>query len=108
MNTPSITRKFGEHFHSKNGMLSLSSSSVDPKGCGTGGEKMIATHRSGWTIEGVLKEDWFTWVNEFVATHPRFGKVTGDFMTKIKASSQEAFNHFWKHHEPNDWDPQDI
>jgi hypothetical protein len=69
---------------------------------------MIATHASGWTIEGELHEDWYSWVNKFKATHPVHGKVVGDFMSKIKATSEEGFRHFMKHHEPNDWDPEDI
>jgi hypothetical protein len=104
----SITLKHGERFKTERGMLSLDSSAVDPKGCGCGGEFMVATHDSGWTIEGELREDYYTWVNKFKATHPVYGKVVGDFMTKVKATSLEAFNHFYKHHQPNDWDPQDI
>lgn len=67
---------------------------------------MIATHASGWTISGVLHEDWFTWVTDFKATHPLYGKIVGNFMTKVKVPSEEAFRHFMKHHAPNDWDPK--
>lgn len=30
--------------------------------------------RSGWTIEGEIKEDFWEWVNEFTATHPVYGE----------------------------------
>lgn len=33
------------------------------------------THIDGWTISGVIHEDWYYWVNEFEATHPVFGRV---------------------------------
>lgn len=30
------------------------------------------------------------------------------FTAKLSATDEEAFLHFMKQHEPNDWDPQDI
>lgn len=66
------------------------------------------THESGWTISGCLHEDYFIWVEEFVAIHPTFGIVSGDFMDEVYSSSEEAFAHFYKHHEPNAWDFADI
>ena len=72
------------------------------------GKFCARSHRSGWTIEGELKEDYFVWVNQFTATHPEFGTVCGDFEEKVVASSEEAFQHFMKHHPPHEWDYHDI
>lgn len=73
------------------------------------GKCYTRTHTdSGWTISGIIKEDWFLWVNEFVAIHPQMGFVCGDFEHEIVAVSQEAFDHFYKHHTPHGWDYGDI
>lgn len=66
------------------------------------------THDSGWTITGEIKEDYYTWVNEFTAVHPTFGKVWGDFEIEVFADSEEAYSHFYTHHPPHAWDYQDI
>ena len=72
-------------------------------------EPYSRTHESsGWTISGMLKEDWYAWVNEFEATHPQYGKVWGDFEDSVEASSEAAFAHFYEHHEPEAWDYGDI
>jgi hypothetical protein len=39
---------------------------------------------------------------------PVYGTVHGDFEEKIVATSEEAYNHFIKHHKPDVWDYQDI
>lgn len=66
------------------------------------------THESGWTIKGYVYEDWYVWVNDFEAYHPLYGTLKGDFEKEIQAESREAFDHFWKHHEPQAWDYGDI
>lgn len=66
------------------------------------------THADGWTITGEIHEDYYVWVNDFRATHPELGTVEGNFEHEVKASSEEAFAHFWKHHEPVAWDYHDI
>ena len=63
---------------------------------------------SGWTIEGVVHEDWYEWVNFFTATHAVYGKIEGDFEDIVTAESHEAFEHFYKHHPPTEWDYYDI
>lgn len=68
----------------------------------------IGEHASGWVISGVIHEDYFEWVNEFEAVHPDFGRVWGDFEEVVYADSEEAFEHFYKNHPPNEWDYWDI
>lgn len=66
------------------------------------------THADGWTISGVIAEDYFYWVNAFEASHPRYGRVWGDFEEEVYADSQEAFDAFYAEHTPEFWDYQDI
>ena len=72
------------------------------------GQESTCTNKSGWTVTAVLQEDYYLWVNDFKATHPKYGIVEGNFENTVKATSQEAFNHFWKNHEPEAWDYWDI
>lgn len=65
------------------------------------------THDDGWTITGEIHEDYYVWVNDFEATHPTLGRVWGNFEGEVKATSKAAFDHFWKHHEPEAWDYYD-
>lgn len=66
------------------------------------------THEDGWTISGVVQEDWYLWVNEFEASHPIYGRVQGDFETEVLCDSEEGFAYFFEHHGPEVWDYQDI
>lgn len=103
----STIKKFGVDFNSSGGALTLPISAVsdDPNAIG-GIHKR--THDSGWTIKGEVIEDYFTWVNYFEATHPKFGWVKGNFESEVTAKSKAAFDHFWKNHEPYAWDYGDI
>ena len=65
-------------------------------------------HSSGWIISAWLQSDYYVWVNEFVAIHPKLGVVCGNFENQVCATSEEGFQHFWKHHQPEAWDYQDI
>ena len=89
-----VTKKYGVDFNSPGGALTLSDTS-------------IGTHESGWTITGEVHEDYYTWVNDFEATHPQFGIVKGNFEGEVVAETEEAFAHFWKHHKPYAWDYSD-
>jgi hypothetical protein len=62
----------------------------------------------GWTVTGEIQEDYYEWVNDFVATHPKYGKVEGNFESSVVATSEVAYQHFIKFHPPNDWDYWDI
>jgi hypothetical protein len=64
----------------------------------------IGLNESGWTIEGAINEDYYSWVNEFEAVHPVFGKVWGNFEIEVYADSEEGYEDFVKNHEPEDWD----
>lgn len=101
-----VTKKFGIDFHSGGGALTLLTSAVTDSGAESGIHER--THESGWTIKGEIHEDYYTWVNDFEATHPKYGRVAGNFENEITAESEEAFEHFWAHHEPEAWDYQDI
>lgn len=70
--------------------------------------KFTKTHSDGWTITAEIHCDYYSWINEFEATHPIYGFVKGDFEVLIEASSREAFEHFYKNHQPNFWDYYDI
>ena len=66
------------------------------------------THEDGWTIEGEIKEDYYYWVNDFKAEHPKYGKVWGNFEIDVYADSEEGFKHFYENHTPSEWDYADI
>ena len=66
------------------------------------------THDSGWTIKGEVHTDYYSWVNEFAATHPEYGRVAGDFESEVTADTAEGFAHFMKNHPPEAWDYADI
>jgi hypothetical protein len=63
---------------------------------------------SGWTVEGEVHEDYYEWVNDFVATHPVFGRIEGNFETEVTAECQLSLDHFIKHHHYSEWDYYDI
>jgi len=101
-----IYKKFGEDFKSEGGALTLASEEVTD-----GNEEQgvyTKAHNDGWVITGKIIEDYYVWVNSFVAYHPIYGFVCGDFEDTVYASSEEAFAHFWQHHEPEAWDYEDI
>ena len=69
---------------------------------------IIGKNDSGWTVTGQVHEDYYEWVNEFEATHETYGRVWGDFEYTVWADSEEGYNHFYKHHTPEEWDYWDI
>ncbi len=101
-----VTKRFGVDFNSPGGALTLSVSAVSKSDVSSGEHSL--KHRSGWTIKGEVHEDYFTWVNSFEAKHAKYGRVWGNFEHEVYATSNKAFVHFWKHHEPNAWDYWDI
>lgn len=60
-------------------------------------------HLDGWTIKGVMCNDWYSWVEVFEATHPQFGKVwrTEEDAKNhtVKATTREAYDNFIINHE---------
>lgn len=101
-----VTKKFGIDFHSSGGALTLPRWAVSDEKVTSGTH--TRTHDDGWTITGDVCEDWYVWVNEFEAHHPQFGTVKGNFEDEVYADSEEGFQHFWQHHEPDAWDYWDI
>lgn len=101
-----ITRKFGKHFTSSGGALTLSPSEVSETNADNGTHSR--THSDGWTIRGQIHEDYYTWVNDFNAKHPKLGKVWGNFEGEVHATSKAAFDDFYKNHPPSAWDYADI
>lgn len=102
-----ITKKFGVDFHSRGGALTLGRSEVCEDKTQEHGTH-TRTHPDGWAITGELHEDWFVWVNDFEAHHPQYGRVWGNFEKEVYADSEEGFQHFYTHHQPNAWDYWDI
>lgn len=105
-----IIKKFGVDFFSEYGALTLNEEDVTDLNINVDYyyTEYTKTHDDGWTISGVVKEDYYTWVNEFKAVHPVYGKVWGDFEDKVYADSEIGFQHFWQHHTPTAWDYRDI
>lgn len=68
----------------------------------------LGVHENGWTVIGDIHEDYYTWVNEFKATHPIFGEVYGDFEKIVYATSKKTYEEFIKHFPPKEWDYGDI
>ena len=66
------------------------------------------THSDGWTIKGLVIEDYYLWVNEFEATHEVFGRVWGNFDSCVYADSEEGYQNFIKTHPYTVWDYWDI
>ncbi len=105
-----IVKRLGVDFHSDANAaapaLTLPTSAVSESNVESGIHSR--THDSGWTIKGEVEEDHHTWVTEFQAEHPEYGKVWGNFEDKVYAVSEKAFQHFFKHHAPEAWDSWDI
>lgn len=101
-----IVKKFGKDFFSEGGALTLEPEEVTASGAKSGVHTL--SHESGWVVTGAITEDYYVWVNGFVAYHKHFGFIAGDFEEEVFASSKEAFQDFWKHHEPQAWDYADI
>lgn len=102
-----ITKYFGKDFNSEGGALTLEVSEVtDVAGIESGTHSL--THGDGWAISGEVREDYYTWVNDFEALHPQFGKVWGNFENEVYADSEEGFADFFAKHAPTAWDYADI
>lgn len=113
--TIKVFKRFGKDFDSDGGALTLSPSDVRNEtgnnvvGKGEFGYPIFKlTHDDGWTIEGIVHEDYYEWVNYFRAEHPKYGKVWGNFEDCVYAESEEGFEDFYKNHTPRAWDYQDI
>ena len=80
----------------------------DGKALTLGPEEIGVLHEDGWTIYGTIHEDYYEWVNDFVAIHDYYGYVFGNFEDEVFAKSEEAYRNFYENHKPNAWDYGDI
>ena len=101
-----VVKRFGKDFVSDGGALTLPPEAVSKRSVDSGTHQR--THASGWTIRGEVHEDWLGWVNSFEASHPKFGRVWGDFEETVTADSEEGYAHFYANHPPEAWDYLDI
>lgn len=101
-----VTLLPGEDYVYKGGALTLPSNLLGtPTDAGV---EITKDQDSGWTITGVIHEDYYSWINDFYATHPKHGVVAGNFERKIYATDLDAFNAFISVHPPYEWDYGDI
>lgn len=84
----------------------------NPDGALTLDTDYIGGHENGWEIVADIHEDYFEWVNGFVAyKHSdcwRDEFVAGDFEDVVIASSEEAYEEFLRLFPPTAWDYGDI
>ena len=102
-----VIKKFGVDFDSMPGALTLRREEIDETDEKLNGFS-IRVHLDGWTISGEIKEDYYSWVNEFTAMHPLHGKVWGNFEEEVFADTEEGYQDFYKNHKPEAWDYGDI
>uniref|UniRef100_A0A6C0ADX7 Uncharacterized protein n=1 Tax=viral metagenome TaxID=1070528 RepID=A0A6C0ADX7_9ZZZZ len=58
-------------------------------------------NQSGWIIKAFIKNDYYSWIEKFTAFHLTYGCLEGDLSLEdpyINCDSEEAYNHFLKHH----------
>jgi hypothetical protein len=65
------------------------------------------THKDGWTIRGEIHNDWYSWVEDFVATHPENGAITREG-NEVTAPSKQVWDTFVKRHPLTPFDYGDI
>lgn len=109
-----ITKKFGIDFTSNSGgaltlypEYVLNDDSVNLQDIDWENPQ-VRTHENGWVVKGEIHENYYEWVNEFEAIHPKFGRVWGDFENEVYADSEEGFENFYKEFPPHEWDYADI
>ncbi len=54
---------------------------------------------SGWTICAEVSVDYYTYIPAFVATHASFGQIDATCNDEIRATSQQAWDHFRQYHQ---------
>lgn len=100
---------FDVDFHSEGGALTLPVEAVvSPKTIWNSGEIHQRTHCNGWTVIGSPCEDYYEWVNDFVAIHNTYGAVWGNFEATVRATSEDAYKNFISCFPPEAWDYYDI
>lgn len=83
----------------------------NPHGALTLPTNYLGKHDNGWEIIGKIHEDYFEWVNSFVAyNHNDWcgAFVCGDFEDKIIASDESTYREFLELFPPEAWNYGDI
>lgn len=85
----------------------------NPYGALTLDPSCLGKHEDGWEVIGNIHEDYYKWVNSFVAYNHCSDTwneqwVAGDFESEVYASSQEAYDDFIYKYPPEAWDYMDI
>lgn len=70
--------------------------------------RLTKKHKDGWTIHAEVKENYYYYIDEFWAQHKKYGTIKGSFDSIVTAESEEAYQHFIKHHKPRYWNMADI
>lgn len=69
-------------------------------------------NKNDWFFKAKIQEDYYQWINFFEATHPKYGKIFGDFEIGIHypKENKEALNDFLEKtfQYLNLWDYMDI
>jgi hypothetical protein len=68
-------------------------------------------HKNGWTISGVIVEEYIKWVDTFFAHHPKCGYVYGSLNKNIYAVSddpEKCINKFIVDNLPLIWNANEI
>lgn len=66
-------------------------------------------HSNGWTVCAIPHEDYYVWVNNFIATHPKLGVVCGNYEKPyLSATNLTAFDDFVANFAPRSFDYDDI
>lgn len=71
----------------------------------------LGRHDDGWEIIGTVHEDYYEWINRFVAyKHDMYNEeiICGDFEETVYATSQKAYDEFIAKYPPEAWDYLDI
>lgn len=83
----------------------------NPNGALTLSPEYIGKHESGWEIVADVHEDYYAWVNKFVAyKHDGWNSafVAGDFESAVVSSSKKDYEEFLSLFPPDAWDYGDI
>ena len=76
--------------------------------CTLPAEFVTQEHKSKWVITGEVCYDYYSWVNDFEAVHPKYGRVFGNFEKIVYATSKKGYEHFCKNHPAEEWNYWDI
>ena len=68
----------------------------------------MGKNKTGWFITAEIHEDHYLWVNHFIALHPVYGVVKGDFEQGVYASCEATLTQFLLDHSYECWDYWDI